>query len=119
MTTSDFIDDQATVNARIAQPETRLGMTKSVPLDDIARANTVLRGLELMPTPPKAAAPTPLAPTTAAVPAITGTQRTTRAFAARQPSSRLNQATSGDGELQGVSRLAAYYARHALPTSKP
>lgn len=118
-----FIDDQATVNARIAEHETRLGLPKSGPHDDIAKSNVILRGLQLLDTPAKPAVPAMPAvqPSAAPVPpnaprAATGQQRLTRAFASGQPAARHSDVAPGfpdDGKLHGVSLLAAYYAKHS------
>ena len=116
-----FIDDQATVNTRIAEHEAHLGLPHSGPHDDIAKSNVILRGLTLLETPAKPAAPAVAAvqPSAAPVPSpapkvATGHQRLTRAFASGQSAARLNDAPGfpDDGKLHGVSLLAAHYAKH-------
>lgn len=84
----NFVDDLPTANARIAEHEARLGLPKSEARIDLLDANTVLRGLELLPTPAKPIAPAAQPPSTLSFPpamAATGTARVARAYASSQP----------------------------------
>ena len=143
---TDFNDDLNAVNSRIAHHEDRLKLVRSEYLDDIAQANLFLRALAAsqsveeakervknvpgfvevtaqaaaatmltnapMPTPPVAVKSTP------ATPGLTGYQRLAQAFTGSQPITSQSQPnTPVLGVAQGVTRLAAYYARQAKSSS--